>query len=147
METISVDIPAELAESIKQQLDVFLEKQKPEQWQPKRYEHGVLASLSEGVTQFVAGVKLKSEFTRQTKEQAEDLSKLLRRTARLHDWACEREYIKEWEADENNWFLYKNSVNQWLVFNSDISSPTEVNMTKEGAEATAEALNSGRLVL
>jgi len=85
----------------------------------------------------------------ETIEQAEDLAKRLDQLATLHAWASEHGYLEEWDEDKDNerWFVYegvKGWSTTWCRYHNDSFS---ILMTKEGAEATAKALNSGVLVL
>ena len=84
-----------------------------------------------------------------TEEQAEQLAKQIRNLALLDAWATEKGYKKEWEAGTYNWYVFfDNSSRGWEHCSTyNYKRLGQVYMTEEGAKATADALNSGVLVL
>lgn len=150
---IQLDIPADLAESIKQQIDTYLDEQKPVEWEPKYIINISTSRIDARTDEHEVALSTVVD----NEEQADDLAQLLSRTARLHAWSSEHGYLKEWEDEDANWYVFHNGDDNWYVFPNGgkwqsasvkmFNTPTEVYMTKEGAEATAEALNDGILTL
>ena len=91
------------------------------------------------------------EFSRDNVEQVHDLVKRLKQLATLHAWACEHGYLKEYYYNGDNYFVYYNAdpkIMAWQIGIHDYThSSNTIYMSEEGAEATANALNEGVLVL
>ena len=84
---------------------------------------------------------------RKTKEQAVQLAGIVNPTHRLHAWACDNGFNRDFVEGDYNWSVRVTTGKTWAVSNFTNYRHGTVYMTEEGAETAAKAINEGVLVL
>ena len=119
-------------------------------WEPKEGDY-MPSNLLDGIQStgaFTNSASVPSGLERDTKEQAESLRKLLRRTARLHALVCELNGEVEFVNNVETYYVYHNNNETWRSSYATFHySPGRVHMTKECAQTICEMLNSGKVSL
>ena len=133
----------------------MFEPKKPKKWVPNKGRWciddsmKIIDSCSVYSGDVVHCIEYLNIFNRDTEQQAEDLVNRLKQLAKLHAWAGENDYLKEWvEGEHNCYVVFDSEYENWVTHSHHtLYEIFQVYMTKEGAEKTAEALNSGTLCL
>ena len=84
---------------------------------------------------------------RKTKEQADQLAKLLNQTAMLHAWACDNGVNVNHISGRSNWGVVRHNGVAEAVYTTLCNHPGKTYMTEEGAKEAAKQINEGILVL